>query len=165
MKCWAGWSTSWNQNYWEKYQQPQIWRWHHPYGRKQRGTKEPLDEGERRVWKSWLKTQHLKDKDHGIHPITSGQIDVEKVETVRFHFHGLQNHCRCWLQPWNKRRLLLGRIAMINLDSILKSRDITLPTKVCLVKAMAFPIVMCGCESWTRKRSEHWRVDAFELWY
>ena len=63
-----------------------------------------------------------------------------------------------------KRRLLLGRKVMTNLDSILKSRDITLPTKVCLVKAMVFPVVMYGCESWTLKKAEHWRIDAFELW-
>ena len=63
-----------------------------------------------------------------------------------------------------KRCLLLGRKAMTNLDSILKSRDITLPTKVCLVKAMAFPMVMYGCESWTLKKAEHGRIDAFELW-
>ena len=63
-----------------------------------------------------------------------------------------------------KRRLLLGRKAMTNLDSILKSRDITLPTKVCLVKAMVFPVVMYGCESWTVKKAERWRIDAFELW-
>ena len=64
-----------------------------------------------------------------------------------------------------KRRLLLGRIIMTNLDSIFKSRDITLPTKVCLVKAMAFPVVMHGCESWTVKKAECRRIDAFELWY
>ena len=63
-----------------------------------------------------------------------------------------------------KRRLLLGRKAMSNLDSILKSRDITLPTKICLVKAMVFPVVMYGCESWTIKKAEHQRIDAFELW-
>ena len=63
-----------------------------------------------------------------------------------------------------KRHLLLGRKAMTNLDSILKSRDITLPTKVHLVKAMVFPVVMCGCESWTIKKAERWRIDAFELW-
>ena len=63
-----------------------------------------------------------------------------------------------------ERCLLLGRKAMINLDSILKSRDITLPTKVCLVKAMVFPVVMCGCESWTIKKAEHLRIDALELW-
>ena len=64
-----------------------------------------------------------------------------------------------------KRRLLLGRKAMTNLDSIFKSRDITKPTKVCLVKAMVFPVVMYGCESWTVKKAEHQRIDAFELWY
>ena len=63
-----------------------------------------------------------------------------------------------------KRRLLLGKKVMTNLYSILKSRDITLPTKVCLVKAMVFPVVMYGCESWTVKKAEHWRIDAFELW-
>ena len=63
-----------------------------------------------------------------------------------------------------KRRLLLGRIAMTNLDSILKSRDITLPTKFCLVKALVFPVVMYGCESWTIKKAERQRIDAFELW-
>ena len=64
-----------------------------------------------------------------------------------------------------KRRLLLGRKAITNLDSILKSRDITLPTKICLVKAMVFPVVMYGCESWTIKKAEHRKIDAFELWY
>ena len=63
-----------------------------------------------------------------------------------------------------KRHLLLGRKVMTNLDSILKSRDITLPTKVCLVKAMVFPVVMYGCESWTVKKAEHQRIDVFELW-
>ena len=63
-----------------------------------------------------------------------------------------------------KRHLILGRKVMTNLDSILKSRDITFPTKVCLVKAMVFPVVMYGCESWTIKKAEHWRIDAFELW-
>ena len=63
-----------------------------------------------------------------------------------------------------KRRLLLGRKVMTNLDSTLKSRDITLPTKVCLVKGMVFPVVMCGCESWTVKKAGHRRIDAFELW-
>ena len=64
-----------------------------------------------------------------------------------------------------KRRLLLGRKAITNLDNILKSRDITLPTKVCLVKAMVFPVVMCGYESWSIKKAECWKIDAFELWF
>ena len=79
-------------------------------------------------------------------------------------FFGLQNHCRCDCSHAIKRRLLLGRKVMTNLDSILKSRDITLPTKVRLVEAMVFPVVMYGCESWTMKKAERWRIDAFELW-
>ena len=79
----------------------------------------------------------------------------------RLYFGGLQNHCRWWLQP---RCLLLGRKVMTNLDSILKSRDITLSTKVCLIKAMVFPVVTYRCESWTIKKAERRRIDAFELW-
>ena len=82
--------------------------------------------------------------------------------SVRLYFFGLQNHCRWWLYP--KRLLFLGRKVMTNLDSVFKSRDITLPTQVYLVKAMVFPVVMYGCESWTVKKAEHWRIDAFELW-
>ena len=82
----------------------------------------------------------------------------------RLYFLGFQNHCRWWLQAWNKRHLLLGRKAMTNLNSILKSRDLTLPTKICLVKAVAFLVVMYGCESWTIKKAECQRIDAFELW-
>ena len=85
--------------------------------------------------------------------------------SVRLYFFGLQNHCRWWLRHEIKRRLLLGRKVMTNLDSILKSRDITLLTKVHTVKAMVFPVVMYGCESWTVKKAEHQRIDAFELWY
>ena len=81
----------------------------------------------------------------------------------RLFFLGLQNHCRWWMLPWNERRLLLGRKVMNNLDSMLKSRDITLPTKVHLVKALVFPGVRYGCESWTVKKDEHWRIDASEL--
>ena len=81
----------------------------------------------------------------------------------RLYFLRLQNHCRCDCSHEIKRRLLLGRKAMTNLDSILKSRDITLPTKVRLVKAMVFPVVMYGCKSWTVKQAERRRIDAFEL--
>ena len=98
-------------------------------------------------------------------PITSQQIDGETVETVAdFIFLGSKvtadGDCRHEI----KRQLLLGRKVMTNLDSILKSRDITLPTKVHLVKAMTFPVVMYGCESWTVKKAERRRIDAFELW-
>ena len=82
----------------------------------------------------------------------------------RLYFFDLQNHCRWWLQPWNWKRLLLGRKTMTNLDCLLKSRDIALTIKVRLVKAMVFPVVMYGCESWTIKKAEHRRIDAFELW-
>ena len=82
----------------------------------------------------------------------------------RLYFLGLQNHCSWWLQHEIKRHLLLWRKATTNLDSILKSRDITLLTKVHLVKAMVFPILMYGCTSWTIKKTEHQRINAFELW-
>ena len=82
----------------------------------------------------------------------------------RLYFPGLQNHLRVDCNHKIKRCLLLGRKVMTKLDSILKSREITLPTKVRLVKAMVFPVVMYGCESWTTKKAEHWRTDAFELW-
>ena len=81
----------------------------------------------------------------------------------RLYFFGLQN-CRFDCSHEIERRLFLGRKAMTKLDSILKSRDITLPTKVRLVKAMVFPVVMYGCESWTIKKAKHWRIDAFKLW-
>ena len=85
----------------------------------------------------------------------------------RLYFLGLKNHCRWWLQPWkpwSKPCFLLGRKVMTNLDSIFKSRDITLPTKVHLVKAMVSPVVMYGCESRTVKKAECRRIDAFEVW-
>ena len=97
--------------------------------------------------------------------ITSWQIDGETMETVAdFIFLGSKITVDGDCSHEIKRCLLLGRKAMTNLDSILKSRDITLPTKVCLVKAMVFPVVMYGCESWTIKKAEHRRIDAFELW-
>ena len=86
------------------------------------------------------------------------------METVKDYFLGLQNHCRCDCSQEVKKLLLLRRKAMTNLDSILKSRGNTLPTKVCLAKAMVFPVVMYGCESWTIKKAECWRTDAFGVW-
>ena len=97
-------------------------------------------------------------------PITSWQIDGETVDTVAdFIFGGSKITADGDCSHEIKRRLLLGRKAMTNLDSILKTRDIALPTKVHLVKAMVFPVVMNGCESWTIKKAEHRRIDAFEL--
>jgi len=98
-------------------------------------------------------------------PITSWQIDGETMETVAdFTFLGSKVTADGNCSNEIKRRLLLGRKVMTNLDSILKSRDIRLPTKVHLVKAIVFPVVMYGCESWTVKKAECQRIDAFELW-
>ena len=98
-------------------------------------------------------------------PITSWQIDGETMETMRgFILGGSKITADGDYSHEIKRCLLLGRKAMTNLDSILKSRDITLLTKVCLVKAMVFPVVMYRCERWTIKKAEHRRIDAFELW-
>ena len=99
-------------------------------------------------------------------PITSWHIEGETVETVSdFIFFGSNITADGDCSHEIKRHLLLGRKVMTNLDSIFKSRDITLPTKVRLVKAVVFPVVMYGCESWTVKKAECWRIDAFELWY
>jgi len=110
-----------------------------------------------------LNIQKIKIMASG--PITSWQIDGETMETVTDFILGgskITENGNCSHEI--KRNLLLGRKAMTNLDSILKSRDITLPTKICLVKAMVFPVVMYGCESWTIKKAEYGRIDAFELW-
>ena len=95
-------------------------------------------------------------------PITSWQIDGETVSDFIFGGSKITADGDCSHEI--KRRLLLGRKVMTNLDRIFKSRDITWPTKVCLVKAMVFPVVMYGCESWTLKKAERQRIDAFELW-
>ena len=112
-----------------------------------------------------LKLNIQKTKIMASGPITSWQIDGETVETVSdltFLFSKITADGDCSHEV--KRRLLLGRKVMTNLDSILKSGDITLLTKVCLVKAMVFPGVRYGCESWTIQKAEHQRSDAFELW-
>ena len=108
-----------------------------------------------------LKLNIQKTKIMASGPITSWQIDGETVETVTdFVFLGSKITADGDWSHEIKRHLLLGRKIMTNLDSILKSRDITLPTKVCLVKAMVFPVVMYGCESWTVRKAECWRIDA-----
>ena len=112
-----------------------------------------------------LKLNIQKTKIIASSPVTSWQTDGETVETVRdFIFGGSKITADGDCSHEIKRHLLLGRKVMTNLDSILKSRDITLPTKVHLVKAIVFPIVMYGCESWTIKKAECQRMDAFELW-
>ena len=114
--------------------------------------------------KAGLKLNIQKTKIMMSGPITSWQIDGETMETVRDSiFLGSKITVDGDCSHEIKRCLLLGRKVMTNLDSILKSRDITLLTKVCLVKVMVFPGVMQGCESWTIKKAEHWRTDAFEL--
>ena len=110
-----------------------------------------------------LSIQEIKIMASGT--ITSWQIDGETVETVSdFIFQGSKITADGDCSHEIKRHLLLGRKVMTSLDSIFKSRDITLPTKVRLVKAMVFPVVMYGCESWTVKKAERQRTDAFELW-
>ena len=112
-----------------------------------------------------LKLNIQKTKIMASSPITSWQIDGETVETVSdFIFLGSKITADGDCSHEIKRCLILGRKVMTDLDSILKSRDITLPTKVCLVKAMVFPVVTYGCESWTINRAEHQRIDGFELW-
>ena len=137
-----------------------------PYSRKWRGTKKPLVESERGEWESGLKLNIQKTKIMASGPITSWQIDGETVKTGAdfiLFCSKITGDGDCSHEI--KRHLFLERKVMTNLDSILKSRDITLPTKVHLVKAMVFPVVMYGCEIWTGKKAEHWRIDAFELWY
>ena len=110
-----------------------------------------------------LNNQNIKIMVFGL--ITSWQIDGETIETVTdVIFLGSKITADGECSHEIKRRLLLGRKAMTNLDSILKSRDITLLTKICLVNAMVFPVVMYGCESWIIKNAEHQRIDAFKLW-
>ena len=134
--------------------------------KKWRGTKEFVEEGETGEWKSWLETQHSKNEDHGIwFRYFMANRWGNNGNSGRFYFLGLPNHCGEQLMPWNEK--MLGRIAMTNLDSILKSRHITLLTKVHRVKAMVFPVVMYRCETWTINKAERWRTDAFKLklWY
>ena len=124
-----------------------------------------LMKGKEESEKPGLKLSIQKTKIMVCDPITSWQIDGETTETVTyFIFLGSKITVNSDCSHEIKRHLLLGRKAMTNLDSILKSRDIPLPTKVCLVKAIVFPVVMYGCESWTIKKTEGQRIDAFELW-
>ena len=116
--------------------------------------------------KSWLKIQHYKNYDHDIwsHHLMANRRGKSR-SSYRFCFLGLQNHCGGACSHEIKRRLLLERKAMTNLDSILKSRYITLPTKVRIVKAMFFPVVMYGYDSWSIKKTKHQKVDSFKLWH
>ena len=116
--------------------------------------------------KCGLKLSIQKTKIMASSPITSWQIDGETMETVRdFIFLGSKITADADCSHDSKRHMLLGRKAMTNLDSILNSRDIPFPAKVHIVKAMVFPAVMYGCESWTTKKTQRQRIDAFKLWY
>ena len=116
-------------------------------------------------WKSWLKAQHSGTKIMASGPFTSWEISGDTVETVAdFIFWGSKITADDDCSHEIKRHSVLGRKVMTNLDSILKSRGITLPIKASLVKVMVFPVVMYGWESWTVKKAEHQRIDAFELW-
>ena len=117
------------------------------------------------IRKSWLQAQHSENKGHGIrsHHFMGNRWE-NRGNSVRLFWGGSKITADGDCSHEIKRRLLLGRKVMTNLDSIFKSRDITLPTKVCLVKAMVLPVVMYGCESWTVKKAEHQRIVAFELW-
>ena len=113
-------------------------------------------------WKSWLKAQRSENKDHGIRSHRFRAVDGKTVETVAdFILGGSKMTADGDCSHEMKRCLFLGRKVMTNLDSILKSRDITLLKKVCLIKAMVFPVVMYGCESWTIKKAKCQRLDAF----
>ena len=111
-----------------------------------------------------LKLNIQKTKIMASGPIISWQIKGETMETARYFILGGFKSLQMVTAAIKLRHLLLGRKAMTNLDSILKSRDTTVPTKVCLVKTMVVPLVMYGCDSWTIKKAEHRRIDAFELW-
>ena len=123
--------------------------------------KEPLDVSERREWESWLKAQHSENEDHHLMANRWGNSGNSGWLYVGGSKIAADGDCSHEI----KRRLLLERKGMTNLDSILTIRDITLPTKVHLLKAMAFPVVMYGCENWTIKKAESRIIDAFKLWY
>ena len=128
--------------------------------------KSPLMKVREESEKAGLKLNIQKTKIMASGPVTSWEIDEETVETVSdFILGGCKITADGDCSHEIKRCLLLGRRAMTNPDSILKSRDITLPAKVCLVKAIVFPVVLYGCESWTIKKAESQRIDAFELWH
>ena len=150
----------------KSYDQPRqhIKKQRHFFGRKQR-TKSLLMKVKDESEKVGLKLNIQKTKIMASFPITSWQIDGETVETVAdFIFLGSKITADGDCSHEIKRCLLLGWKAMTNLNRVLKSRDISFPTKVRLVKTMVFPVVMYGCESWTIKKAEHRKTDAFELW-
>ena len=150
MKCQAGWSTSWNQDCWEKYQQPHICRWHPYNGRKWRKTKKPLDEGEEASEKSWLKLN--VQKDHGIqsyHFMANRRGESGKQWQILFSW-----------APKSPQTMT----AAIKLKMLAPWKESYDKPKVCLGKAMVFPVVMYGYESLPVKRVECWKSDVSKLW-
>jgi len=165
VKCWAGRSTSWNQDFWEKYQNLRYTDDTTLMAESEEELKSLLMKVKEESESTGLKLNIQKTKIMVSGPITSWQTDRETMETVTdFLFLGFKIPADGDCSHEIKRRLLLGRKAITNLSSILKSRDIILPTKVRLVKAVDFPVVIYGCESCTIKKAEHWRIGAFELW-
>ena len=163
MKCWARWFTSWNQDCWEKYQKSQIYRWHHLHGRKQRGTKEPLDEGEKGEWKSSLKTQHSKNYDHGIwshHFIANRRRNSGSSDGL---FSYTPKSLQTVTAPMKLRHLLFGRKVYNQPRQHIKKWKHHFANKGPSSQAMLSPVVMYWWESWTIKKAERRRINAFEL--
>ena len=159
-KRWAEWNTSWNQDCRERYADDTTLM-----AESEEELKSLLMKVKEESERVGLKLNIQKTKIMASGSLTSWQIDGETVESVAdFIFLGSKITADGDCSHEIRRCLLLGRKVTSNLESILKSRDITLPTKVCLVKAMVFLVVMYGCESWTIKKAERQRIDAFELW-
>ena len=149
----------------QKHKWSQACRWHYLTAEGEEGLKSLLMRVREESQRAGLKLNMQKTKIMAIGSITSWQIQGGEVEIVTsFLFLGSKITADDDYSHEIKRRLLLGRKAMINQDSLLKRRDITLPPKVCIAKVMVFPVVMYGCESWTIKKAEHQRIDAFKLW-
>ena len=164
-KCWAGGSTSWNQDCRRNINNLRYAGDTTLMAESEEELKSLLMKVKEESEKVGLKLNIQKAKIMASGPITSWQIDGETVETVAdFIFWDCKITADGDCSHEIKRHLLLGKKVTTNLDSILKSRDITLSTKVRLVKAMVFPVGMYGCESWTINKAEHWRIDAFEPW-
>ena len=128
-------------------------------------SKEPLDESERGEWKSWLKTQHLENEDHGIqsHHFMANRLG-NNGNSDRLYFFGLQNHCRWWLQLWNEKTLAPLKKCYDQTRQHIKKQRHYFDNKGPSNQSIVFPVVMYGCESWTLKKAEHWKIEAFELW-
>ena len=136
-----------------------------PYGRKQRGTEEPLNEGERGEWKSCLKIQHSKNLDYGIqsHHFMANRW-VKSGSSDRFYFLGLQNHCRWWLLPWNSKMLASWKESYDQPRQHIKKQRHYFASKGPYIQSYGFSSRHVWCESWTIKKTEGWRIDTFELW-